>query len=208
MIYYPTHQFFLSSKCIYILVFNYKDIQYQQLDYWMKQIKNQCTSTTSVIMVGTHSDQCAPEHIEEIKLSLEKRFSKQSYPAFLKQIILPVDCSSGDGILDVKITLNQLAATSSAAPSPSVPVQWFYLFFYIKNLIDLTTDRVGWDTFIDWCNLCDIQPYTDPSSSPNASLGMLPLPLQSLCLPFPLLLFPSTSSFLCSYFPVLTRLMQ
>ena len=33
VIYYPTHQFFLSSKCIYILVFNYKDIQYQQLDY-------------------------------------------------------------------------------------------------------------------------------------------------------------------------------
>jgi GTPase SAR1 family protein len=55
-IYYATHQFFMSSRCIYVVVWNLtKDPDSSKIDFWLQSIKARAKSA-HVFIVGTHLD--------------------------------------------------------------------------------------------------------------------------------------------------------
>jgi leucine-rich repeat kinase 2 len=55
-VYYPTHQFFLSDHCVYLLVWDLRRKEEDsRIGYWLQSIRTRAESA-SVILVGTHLD--------------------------------------------------------------------------------------------------------------------------------------------------------
>ena len=78
-IYYPSHQFFLTSNSVYILVLNMVAPQFDRVDYWLQLIRGLGAagrSKTLIYIVGTHADHptCTEEHVNSIRCTLQQRF--------------------------------------------------------------------------------------------------------------------------------------
>jgi GTPase SAR1 family protein len=55
----PTHQFFLFSESMFVVVFNLSDPHsVRRVDYWIDLLQGKL-SHAHVVIVGTHADQCA-----------------------------------------------------------------------------------------------------------------------------------------------------
>lgn len=64
--YYMTHTFFLSRRCVVVLIVDlaaYKDFE-EDVYYWVKAIQAHVPGV-AIFMVGTHIDQMAPEEIKQ-----------------------------------------------------------------------------------------------------------------------------------------------
>ena len=156
LVFYPTHQFFLSNSAIYVVVFNMEDIQYPRIEYWMKQIKiigAECSS--NIIMVGTHCENCNEEVIANTTQKLIQKFPKHSYPGF-HGMVFPVSARTGQGIRELKRNLLQLAHSSHI--SPVVPVEWVRLHEMLTLHRKNGTNFVNWNTYASWGSQCGILP--------------------------------------------------
>lgn len=76
-LYYTTHQFFLSKRSIYILVWDLRTDDHK-ISYWLQSIRSK-TKDSPVIIVGTHADcvesiSLAQEKAEKIRTKFQKRF--------------------------------------------------------------------------------------------------------------------------------------
>ena len=68
-VFYPTHQFFLTSQCIYLLVFRLNDSDYlEKMKYWLFNVKTfsqEANSPAKMLVVGTHSDLVKSEAVRK-----------------------------------------------------------------------------------------------------------------------------------------------
>ena len=56
-IFYPTHQFFITGRSVYIILFDLsKPLTESRIEYWVKKISVMTTGKTPIILVGTHAD--------------------------------------------------------------------------------------------------------------------------------------------------------
>ncbi len=59
-VFYPTHQFFLTAHCVYLLCFKFGDEEsVQRVEYWLRNVGNftrDPTRPAKFIVVGTHAD--------------------------------------------------------------------------------------------------------------------------------------------------------
>jgi len=55
-VFYPTHQFFLTGKCLYVLAFDVTNPRWPRLEYWLRTVKWLGGLAPKVIIVGTHTD--------------------------------------------------------------------------------------------------------------------------------------------------------
>lgn len=78
-IYYTTHQFFLSQRSIFILVWDLRyDEEACKVSYWLQSIRSR-TKNCPVVIVGTHADELSnPEEAhskaEKVRRKYQKRF--------------------------------------------------------------------------------------------------------------------------------------
>lgn len=78
-IYYTTHQFFLSQRALYVLVWDLRyDEEECKVSYWLQSIRSR-TNNSPVIIVGTHADEVSsPEEAtakaERVRKKYQKRF--------------------------------------------------------------------------------------------------------------------------------------
>jgi hypothetical protein len=76
-LYYTTHQFFLTDKAVYLIVFNLaqdEETSLRTIEYWMKSIRLRAIYAP-IIVVGTHLDQLSsPEQGERIKSRIKQQF--------------------------------------------------------------------------------------------------------------------------------------
>ncbi|ELT89642.1 hypothetical protein CAPTEDRAFT_187033 [Capitella teleta] len=71
-IYYNTHQFFLSSRAVYMLVWNTRlGFEHSGLDFWLSSISCHCPKAP-VFIIGTHADQITNADLPEA--ALRKRY--------------------------------------------------------------------------------------------------------------------------------------
>lgn len=63
-IYYTTHQFFLSHRSIYLIIFNLLDRNFSKTEYWLNSIHTRARGSP-IILVGTHVDdkECTHEYL-------------------------------------------------------------------------------------------------------------------------------------------------
>jgi leucine-rich repeat kinase 2 len=67
-IYYNSHQFFLSSRAVYLLVWNVRlGAEYAGLEFWLNSIRSHAPSAP-IFLVGTHVDEVAKIHLNKEKL--------------------------------------------------------------------------------------------------------------------------------------------
>ena len=80
-IYYSTHLFFLTNKCIYIVAFKLNDPNYsERIKYWLKTIDTVVSSLPRppIILVGTCSDLVDDNRLLEVQKGVKKISSKLS----------------------------------------------------------------------------------------------------------------------------------
>jgi GTPase SAR1 family protein len=144
VVFYPTHQFFLSNGAIYVIVFDFSNFKLPRIEYWMKQLKqlNGEGTASLIIMVGTHADQCKEEDISANIDKMLTLFPKRLFPQF-QSLIIPVSCNTGLNIKALKEKLVELAEHPSLSPVVSVriksnlkPNQYclsHYIFFFFLS---------------------------------------------------------------------------
>lgn len=127
----------------------------RRLEYWMKQIKALCQNAALVFLVGTHSELVSEIAVRNTISLLETTFRKALYPAF-QNIIIPVSCSTGAGIQEVKNTLLSLADHSTL--NQEVEPSWLYFQHLLGSLVAIGTERTDWNTYLRWATACGVAP--------------------------------------------------
>ena len=103
-IYYTTHQFFLSDRAVYLLVWNMaKAEEDSRVEYWLKSIETRAPKAP-VILVGSHLDDkvCTPEYVDDLVEAMRNKYM-QRFPNI--QSIIPISCSTKKGINEVRLWL-------------------------------------------------------------------------------------------------------
>ncbi|KAN0024719.1 hypothetical protein ACTFIV_009128 [Dictyostelium citrinum] len=101
-VFYPTHQFFLTTHALYLVVFKLTDPNFaERVNYWVRQVKsNSSGAVPAIFLVGTHSDVCTPEQLQEAESILKANFVK--YSRVKENTINFVCCATGKGIKELK----------------------------------------------------------------------------------------------------------
>eukprot|EP01130_Rhizamoeba_saxonica_P016297 TRINITY_DN7505_c0_g1_i1.p1 TRINITY_DN7505_c0_g1~~TRINITY_DN7505_c0_g1_i1.p1 ORF type:complete len:1687 (-),score=329.77 TRINITY_DN7505_c0_g1_i1:29-5089(-) len=87
-VFYPTHQFFLSNRSIYIVVFKVTTMNFENVEYWLKTIKTVAGFNSPVVIVATHVDQENPDYIRELEEKIVNEISCMYGADKVKEIIL------------------------------------------------------------------------------------------------------------------------
>lgn len=138
-IFYPSHQFFLTASCVYVVTFNLSDPHLSRVEYWLRLLRSLAFNKggegedmvqkgLAVYIVGTHADRaaCTPEHVQAVTKEIQDSFPRCQFP-FLKGILF-LSCATGQGVQELKQTL-----FSQFSRSPiSVPESWVLLYDFIR----------------------------------------------------------------------------
>lgn len=142
-VYHYTHQFFLSHRALYIIVFdllvaldpkdNNRSVNEEstKIEYWLQVIKAKAQSAP-VLIVGTHLDDksCTPLYLETVFNILKKKYS-----ARFDNIVgyFAVSTKNLKGIEDLKVAVNKTALQCPYMPE-DIPKPYLRLETEIYNL--------------------------------------------------------------------------
>ncbi|PRP77349.1 hypothetical protein PROFUN_05594 [Planoprotostelium fungivorum] len=106
--YYSSHQFFLSSRAIYVIVWNLENtLDQSKLEYWLQSIKARAPKAP-IIIVGTHSDSpvCTSDYLQKT----QQRINEEYYARFPNiQYVCEVDAKKGKNIEELIKILSKIA---------------------------------------------------------------------------------------------------
>ena len=146
-VFYPTHQFFLSSRSIYIVTFNVVNLNASRPKYWIRQISAVTRDNPPIFLVGTHIDDPS---CNEVVLSTVKN-KMQNLINFKRHNI--IDClfissKTGEGIKELT---NHLINTAKEHHMLQQMVPGNFIVF--DKL--LSTERkkhqwVRWSMYLKW----------------------------------------------------------
>lgn len=107
-IYYTTHEFFLSERSLYLVIFNLsKGLNAAYMEHWLQSIVARAPDAP-VMIVGTHLDQCAEEQVEAIALELTEKYSAR-FPNI--KTVKFVSCSLGKGLGAVQEAIEEVVGS-------------------------------------------------------------------------------------------------
>lgn len=87
-VFYPSHQFFLTSQSIYLVVFDISDPKFDRIDYWMNQLRSTIPhdKPSPILIIGTHLDSvqqqiyegtCDESYLSKVMEEVKARFPRQ-----------------------------------------------------------------------------------------------------------------------------------
>jgi hypothetical protein len=121
-IYQTTHQFFLTKRSLYLLVWNARtNAEQARLDHWLAKI-HVLAPEAPIVLVATHLDECAPD----INLT---RY-KEAYPQLVGHIA--VSNRDGRGISELKELIAQ-QATGLPLMEQDWPTTWVMAEASLRN---------------------------------------------------------------------------
>ena len=135
-VYATTHEFFLSSHAIYILVWNIRlGAEHAGIDFWLNSIRSHHPNAPCLI-VGTHTDQVPVSNIEERRLT--RQFS---------QIREFINVSSATGH-NIDYLRSRILETAASLPymDQSVPTS----FIKLEGELTKLAANAGKDLITDW----------------------------------------------------------
>jgi len=114
-----THDFFLSPRAVYLIVFNLVNPQNSKIKYWMKKV-SLIPNVFKVLMIGTHLDQF--QQLEEKKCSQVEEYIQKITNEFsnMKFHFFPVSCKTREGIEKVTEFLDQMKIHFEVVPASYV----------------------------------------------------------------------------------------
>eukprot|EP01087_Luapelamoeba_hula_P012480 TRINITY_DN3484_c0_g1_i2.p1 TRINITY_DN3484_c0_g1~~TRINITY_DN3484_c0_g1_i2.p1 ORF type:complete len:2043 (+),score=287.04 TRINITY_DN3484_c0_g1_i2:206-6334(+) len=107
-VYYSTHQFYLSRRSLYIVVFALNDTDimsgnYSRVLYWLQSV-NAKAKGAPIVVVGTRQDLCAAGHVKEVFMKMKDTFS----PFGVKHY-LAVSCLNGRSLPELRNLILEIA---------------------------------------------------------------------------------------------------
>ncbi|MCR9066835.1 MAG: ADP-ribosylation factor-like protein, partial [Cytophagales bacterium] len=155
-VFYPTHQFFLTSNSVYLLVFNLLEMNSSRMEYWMRLIKSlsQNSRRAPIFIVGTHADHPSLENgvLESRLQEVAVKFSTNSYRGL--QTIHAISCKSGMGVVELKQRIVALANQSWF--QSRISESWGRLHDMISIKRESGTDKVSWNVYYEWTQECGV----------------------------------------------------
>jgi len=143
-IYHATHQFFLTKRSLYIIVWNARlGAEQGRLHYWLETIKA-LAPDAHVLLVATHIDERIPD--------LNYQLYKDAYPQLKGN--LTVSNKNGSGIDELKkIIVNQ--SLQLPLMGQLWPTKWLAAE---KALLARSEHHIDADTYVSCCSTCGIEP--------------------------------------------------
>src|SRR5258708_1805389 len=136
-IYRATHQFFLTKRAFYLVVWNVSLGEEQgKLDYWLNTIR-MLASNVPVLLVATHSD--------ELMSDLDIAHYRVDYPQIVE--VLQVSNKTGAGVNELKQAVAKYAATLPLMGQPCLP-SWIEVE---QELLARPEHYVSADAYMDLC---------------------------------------------------------
>ena len=134
-VFYPTHQFFLTSQSIFLIVFDLTKPCYERLDYWVNQITSSAPIDVPIIFVGTHKDEISQKdegnYLEEVRGKIESLKNRLPDSSVCWEKVIEVSCKSGEGMRELKKTLKQVAGRMDV--QFRVPNEWILILRELRN---------------------------------------------------------------------------
>ena len=156
-IYYTTHQFFLSERAVYLLVWNMsKAEEDSRVEYWLKSIYARAKNAP-IIIVATHLDhaKCTKEYVHDTLFALQKKYLVQ-FPS-IKQII-PVSCSNNINIDEVNLWVQEIVRNQPQM-GELIPTSYLELEKLVKDeSLVRVPPVVNWEQFKAMGIICNIKP--------------------------------------------------
>ena len=170
LVYYATHQFFLSKRSLYVLVFSLaSELKHNRILSWLNSIQSRAPGV-SVMLVGTHLDdkrRVSSNRVRDVAAALRRTLAswERSFAPSERLVIIrppesdvpfyPVSAISGEGVAEVRERLLDVAADQ---PSLRERVPRIYL-----QLLDVVRMRrrtenlpiVSWDRLREWSGFED-----------------------------------------------------
>ncbi len=149
-IYHATHQFFLTKRSLYLVVWNARlGVEQGRLDYWLETIKAHAPDAP-VLLVATHVDERKPD--------LNYQLYKDVYPQIAGH--LGVSNKNGQGIPELKTMLAEQAGRLPLMGQP-----WPGRWLSAENVVlALPEHHIDADTYTHCCLTCEIE--TDIAKGP------------------------------------------
>lgn len=151
-IFYPTHQFFLSSRCIYIVVFNAMNLNAARPSYWIRQIRATANDRPRIFLVGTHADdpECTPLHRATVLNQLQSMFN-----FYNNNIVNCVFLSThtGEG---VKEFVKELVTTAKAHNMLKQKVPGTYALLDARLQKEKSKQVARWGEYLSWASACSV----------------------------------------------------
>jgi internalin A len=143
-IYHATHQFFLTKRSLYMVVWNARlGVQQGRLDYWLETIKAHAPDTP-VLLVATHVDERMPD--------LNYQLSKDVYPQIVGE--LGVSNKNRQGIAE----LNTMLA-DQALRLPLMGQPWPEKWLSVEKVLSARPEHhIDAETYTHCCSRCAVEP--------------------------------------------------
>src|SRR6266487_1297859 len=142
-IYHATHQFFLTKRSLYLVVWNARlGVEQGRLDYWLETIKAHAPDAP-VLLIATHVDERMPD--------LNYQLYKDSYPQIVG--ILSVSNKNGQGIVELKTTL-----ADQALRLPLMGQPWPEKWLSAEKVLSARREyHINSDTYVHCCSTCEVE---------------------------------------------------
>ncbi|XP_069118078.1 uncharacterized protein [Argopecten irradians] len=146
-VYYNTHQFFLSNRAVYLLLWNIRlGYEHAGLDFWLNSVVCHAPKAP-IIIVGTHCDK-----VEKSKIPQEEL--KRKYPQIASFFF--VSSYTGEGIVDLKEYLVNLTLQQKYM-GERIPEAWLTLEQrVIQKRKEEQLDLIKWKGVEDIASTCGI----------------------------------------------------
>jgi small GTP-binding protein len=144
---HATHQFFLSKRCLYLLVLD--DRRETDVDYWLKHIQT-FGKKAPVIIVINKIDENAHFNLPS------QRKLKKDYPN-LKQVCR-ISCATKEGINDLKNAIQNTLPDIELLNTP-FPAKWFK----VKTAISEQAKKSNFTSYEHYVEICEDNGITEES---------------------------------------------
>lgn len=140
-VYYTTHQFFLTSRSIYLVVFNLVEPDHEKwkINYWLQSIRTRAPKSP-VMLVGTHSDD--PSVTDEFCQSIAPELSSYAKKFSNVKSIKYLSNKDGNGFESFKDALLELALKEKSM-GEDIPVTWISLEDRVHWYRQLRKEKMG-----------------------------------------------------------------
>jgi Ran GTPase-activating protein (RanGAP) involved in mRNA processing and transport/GTPase SAR1 family protein len=129
-IFYTTHQFFLSSRAIYVVCFNAAEHDSAKIDYWVNTIRLR-SGDSPIVLVGTHLDMVSSSDAAALRTYYAEKYVRRIHSCVM------ISSENRSGVNSLRRRLVQIAVDEQLV-GQLVPQN--HLAF-VQQLIDLRATR-------------------------------------------------------------------
>ena len=151
-IFYPTHQFFLTARCVYLVCFKFGDEEsIERAKYWLQDVENLThdpTRPVKLVVIGTHVDWVSTEDQDLIWERLKPMMDSSGHVVGH----VGVSCKDGTG-LDGVLKGIELALNASRLGALQVPKSYLMIECFIKE-----SRNEGSKQMMEWSAVRDVFP--------------------------------------------------